>query len=48
MPTSEDTRTIPEEQLTRTCDWMVSWNLIDAGHEVRDFINASVMTPEKV
>jgi NitT/TauT family transport system substrate-binding protein len=44
----EPGKLIPEEQLIRTYDWMVSWNLIDAGHEVRDFINASVMTPEKV
>ncbi len=34
---------IPQEQLMRTYDWMVSWNLIDAGHEAQDLINTGVM-----
>jgi len=34
---------IPEDQLLRTYQWMVSWNLIDAGHEVQDFVNTDVM-----
>jgi NitT/TauT family transport system substrate-binding protein len=34
---------IPHEQLMRTYDWMVSWNLIDAGHEAQDLINTGVM-----
>jgi NitT/TauT family transport system substrate-binding protein len=34
---------IPHEQLMRTYDWMVSWNLIDPGHEVQDLINTGVM-----
>jgi NitT/TauT family transport system substrate-binding protein len=36
---------IPREQLMRTYDWMVSWNLIDAGHEVADLINDSAVAP---
>ena len=36
---------IPHEQLMRTYDWMVSWNLIDAGHEVQDLVNTRVMAP---
>jgi hypothetical protein len=29
----------------RTYQWMVSWNLIDAGHEVQDLVNTDVMPP---
>jgi NitT/TauT family transport system substrate-binding protein len=38
-------RPVPEDQLVKTYDWMVSWNLIDEGHQSGDLINASVMTP---
>ncbi len=41
----EPGKPIPQEQLLRTYDWMVSWNLIDAGHEVQDLINSEVMAP---
>ena len=41
----EPGKPIPQEQLMRTYDWMVSWNLIDAGHEVQDLINTQVMAP---
>ena len=34
---------IPQEQLLRTYDWMVRWNLIDAGHEAQDLVNTGVM-----
>jgi NitT/TauT family transport system substrate-binding protein len=36
---------IPREQLMRTYDWMVSWNLIDAGHEVADLVSDSAVAP---
>ena len=39
----EPGKPIPEEQLMRTYQWMVSWNLIDAGHEVQDLVNTDVM-----
>jgi len=39
----EPGKPIPQEQLTRTYDWMVSWNLIDAGHQVQDLVNTQVM-----
>src|SRR5215510_394576 len=35
--------TIPEAQLMRTFQWMVTWNLIDAGHEVQHLVNTDVM-----
>ena len=41
----EPGKPIPHEQLMRTYDWMVSWNLIDSGHEVQDLINTRVMAP---
>jgi len=41
----EPGKPIPYEQLMRTYDWMVSWNLIDAGHEVQDLVNTRVMAP---
>lgn len=34
---------IPEDQLMRTYEWMVSWNLIDSGHGTEDLINTRVM-----
>lgn len=40
----EPGKPIPHEQLMRTYDWMVSWNLIDPGHEVQDLVNTQVMT----
>jgi hypothetical protein len=39
----EPGKLIPQEQLMRTYDWMVSWNLIDAGHEVREFVDDSAV-----
>jgi len=39
----EPGKPIPEEQLMRTYQWMVSWDLIDAGHEVQDLVNTDVM-----
>jgi NitT/TauT family transport system substrate-binding protein len=39
----EPGKPIPEEQLMRTYNWMMSWNLIDAGHEVPDLVNTQVM-----
>ena len=39
----EPGKPIPEEQLMRTYQWMVSWNLIDAGHKVQDLVNTDVM-----
>jgi NitT/TauT family transport system substrate-binding protein len=41
----EPGKPIPEEQLMRTYEWMVSWNLIDEGHEVQDLVNTQVMAP---
>lgn len=41
----EPGKPIPHEQLMRTYDWMVSWNLIDPGHEVQDLVNTQVMAP---
>ena len=41
----EPGKPIPEEQLMRTYQWMVSWNLIDEGHEVQDLVNTQVMAP---
>jgi NitT/TauT family transport system substrate-binding protein len=41
----EPGKPIPHEQLMRTYDWMVSWNLIDSGHEVQDLVNTQVMAP---
>jgi NitT/TauT family transport system substrate-binding protein len=41
----EPGKPIPEAQLMRTYDWMVSWNLIDPGHEVQDLVNTQVMAP---
>jgi hypothetical protein len=38
-------RPVPQEQLMRTYNWMVSWNLIDQGHELEDLVNTGVMTP---
>ena len=37
----EPGKPIPEEQLMRTYRWMVSWNLIEAGHEVQVLIRTS-------
>ncbi|MGH7845091.1 MAG: ABC transporter substrate-binding protein [Candidatus Binatia bacterium] len=34
---------IPRDELMRTYDWMLSWNLIDAGHGVEDLVNTQVM-----
>ena len=39
----EPGKPIPDDQLMRTYQWMVSWNLIDAGHEVQDLVNTDVM-----
>jgi NitT/TauT family transport system substrate-binding protein len=36
---------IPAEQLMRTYQWMVSWNLIDAGHEVQSLVNTEMLSP---
>ena len=33
---------IPEVEMQRTYDWMVSWNLIDGGHTVEEFLNTRV------
>ena len=33
---------IPEDELQRTYDWMVSWNLIDPGHSVEDLVNTKL------
>ena len=41
----EPGKPIPQEQLMRTYNWMVSWNLIDAGHETQDLVNVEVMAP---
>ena len=41
----EPGKPIPQEQLLRTYDWMVSWNLIDPGHKVQDLINTQIMAP---
>jgi NitT/TauT family transport system substrate-binding protein len=41
----EPGKPIPEEELMRTYDWMVSWNLIDTGHDVQDLVNTQVMAP---
>jgi NitT/TauT family transport system substrate-binding protein len=41
----EPGKPIPQAQLMRTYDWMVSWNLIDSGHEVQDLVNTQVMAP---
>jgi NitT/TauT family transport system substrate-binding protein len=42
----EPGKIIPHEQLMRTYDWMVSWNLIDAGHVAQEFVDDRVMAPE--
>ncbi len=34
---------IPQDQLLKTYEWMVSWNLIDAGHGIEDLVNTRVM-----
>lgn len=39
----EPGKPIPEEQLMRTYNWMVSWNLIDGGHSKEDLVNTQVM-----
>jgi NitT/TauT family transport system substrate-binding protein len=39
----EPGKPIPQEHLMRTYNWMVSWNLIDAGHEMQDLVNVEVM-----
>ena len=39
----EPGKPVPQEQLERTYNWMVSWNLIDAGHTVQDLVNTEVM-----
>jgi len=39
----EPGKPIPEEQLRRTYQWMVSWNLIEGGREVHDLVNTGVM-----
>jgi NitT/TauT family transport system substrate-binding protein len=41
----EPGKAIPEEQLRRTYEWMVSWNLIDRGHDIQDLVNTQVMAP---
>jgi NitT/TauT family transport system substrate-binding protein len=41
----EPGKPIPEEQLLRTYQWMVSWNLIEGGHEVQDLVSNQVMAP---
>jgi NitT/TauT family transport system substrate-binding protein len=33
---------IPEDQLKRTYEWMVSWNLIDEGQTVEDLVNTEL------
>ena len=35
---------IPDEELQRTYDWMVSWDLIDAGHTAEELVNTQVAT----
>jgi NitT/TauT family transport system substrate-binding protein len=35
----EPGKPIPEEQFMRTYQWMVSWNLIDGGHEIHDLVH---------
>jgi NitT/TauT family transport system substrate-binding protein len=39
----EPGKPIPQEQLMRTYEWMMSWNLIDGGHEIQDLVNTQVM-----
>jgi NitT/TauT family transport system substrate-binding protein len=39
----EPGKPIPEEELMRTYNWMVSWNLIDAGHQIQDLVNTEIM-----
>ncbi|MBI2986624.1 MAG: ABC transporter substrate-binding protein [Deltaproteobacteria bacterium] len=41
----EPGKPIPQEQLVRTYNWMVSANLIDRGHSIEDLVNTKVMTP---
>jgi len=41
----EPGKPIPQEQLMRTYNWMVSWNLIDPGHKVQDLVNTQFMAP---
>jgi NitT/TauT family transport system substrate-binding protein len=41
----EPGKPIPQAQLMRTYEWMVRWNLIDAGHEPEDLVNTQVMAP---
>ena len=36
---------IPEDELRRTYEWMVSWDLIDAGHTVEELVNTTVAAP---
>ena len=36
---------IPEDELQRTYDWMVSRNLIEAGHTADELVNTAIMTP---
>ena len=35
---------IPEDELQRTYDWMVSWNMIDAGHGVQELVHDGVQS----
>jgi NitT/TauT family transport system substrate-binding protein len=41
----EPGKPIPQAQLMRTYEWMVSWNLIDRGHQPEDLVNTQVMAP---
>lgn len=33
---------IPDDELQRTYDWMVGWDLIDSGHSVEDLVNTKL------
>ena len=35
---------IPEDELQRTYDWMVNWNMIDAGHDAQKLVHGDVQS----
>ena len=37
-----DPSPIPEDELKRTYDWMVSWDMIDSGHNTDDLVRTNV------
>ena len=39
-----DPSPIPEDELQRTYEWMVSWNMIDAGHAADDLVHIQVQS----